>query len=542
MKEMYSWRVILLSFGVAFLGSYCAITACEQYRLTRIGIVQSRFVSSILYLLIMAVCLGGVGIFCMHFIGMSALKLEDHEGNNVPIRYNIGMTVLSLIMVLMFSTLGFYIGSHDQVFMKTKKQIVDMFVLDSEHMSMKKIKHISPYQVLSIILTRKPQHLLAGGLVTGSGVVVMHYIGMYAMVFPGHIVWDAGIIAASCIIAFIASTAAFWILFRLLSIYPNKENLRIMCALTMAIAVCGMHYCGMGAAKMVLDPDTKVENHTSFDTYSTFFAGVLSAAIVATVAIMIALGDLRNSVLKLAYELGRADELVLSIPVAAGSSLERTVSRYILQRKLSQFSLGILNETYRLDEFDGDYDDLSVKKSDNGTEERSIHVGGLNMHKRIGGTSLGGGGGASHCSSPRTSFYMSSAVTKKIVPTNTNTGSDSTVTNGTANETVASGSSTGHGHGHGAGGPADKYRENSVPKADSHDSKDPEEATLAGTVAVSVTGGTGSRRASGSGLASRTGSGTGSGKGENAHGATTSSAVVAAELFNGAMGKDIESQ
>ena len=57
-----------------------------------------------------------------------------------------------------------------------------------------------------------------------------------------------------CSVAFATSFAAYWTQFRLLLIYPDKENLRIASAFTIAIAVCGMHYTGMTAADFVFDP------------------------------------------------------------------------------------------------------------------------------------------------------------------------------------------------------------------------------------------------------------------------------------------------
>ena len=65
------------------------------------------------------------------------------------------------------------------------------------------------------------------------------------MVFEGHIKWNPGIVAASVIIAIIAASAAYWILFRLLSLFPDLEVLRIACAVIMSLAVNGMHYTGM---------------------------------------------------------------------------------------------------------------------------------------------------------------------------------------------------------------------------------------------------------------------------------------------------------
>jgi NO-binding membrane sensor protein with MHYT domain len=363
----YNPSIVTLSFFIAFLGSYGSITACEQYRLTRIGITQSQFLTPSLSFVLMSVSLGGVGIFCMHFIGMSSLSVEDKDGNIVPIRYNTGLTILSLLSVLIFSAAGFKLSSYDTVFMKTKKEIMNMFLLDAKNMSMQKVKNISHFEVVQILATTNPQYLLAGGLVTGSGVVVMHYIGMYAMVFPGHIVWDAGIIAASCIIAFIASTAAFWILFRLLSIYPNKENLRILCALTMAIAVCGMHYCGMGAAKMVLEPHKPVEYVSSFSRLDCYEVGIVCAALVLLFTTMFALSDLRNSVIKLSYEISRADQLILHIPICDAGGMEAQIKRYFVRRKLSGYCLGVLKQEYNFQDLDKEdlldnsmHDDSSV--------------------------------------------------------------------------------------------------------------------------------------------------------------------------------------
>lgn len=49
-------------------------------------------------------------------------------------------------------------------------------------------------------------------------------------------------------IAFVAATAAFWIIFRVLTFWPCVDALRIGSALLMGVAVCGTHYTGMFAA------------------------------------------------------------------------------------------------------------------------------------------------------------------------------------------------------------------------------------------------------------------------------------------------------
>jgi NO-binding membrane sensor protein with MHYT domain len=72
----------------------------------------------------------------------------------------------------------------------------------------------------------------------------MHFLGMWGMSFEGVIVWDKGIIAASVLIALLASTLAQWTLFRLLSLYPKMETLRLGSAFVMAVALWGMHCVG----------------------------------------------------------------------------------------------------------------------------------------------------------------------------------------------------------------------------------------------------------------------------------------------------------
>jgi NO-binding membrane sensor protein with MHYT domain len=361
MIASYSLTIIILSFGIAFIGSYLAISVCELYRQSRVGICESRpYAGGAAYITLMAVSLGGVGMWCMHFIGMFALSVHSHPGDSVDVRYDVGKTLLSLVLVLLFSGLGAFISSHDDVFSKSRKDIVQLFVGDSMTLSIREVKRISFYRMLWIIGTHDPTYLVLGGICTGGGVVVMHYVGMMAMVFKGRIVWNAGVIAASCIIAILAATAAFWILFRFLSVYAQREHLRIGCALTMAVAVCGMHYVGMSAATFERDNSVDVTNSETMSRSQAFLSGVLVAALVGLAAAMVALSELRRTVWKLSYELNRADETITTLPHANPDACASQIRRYISKRKASHVGLGIINNTYAMDCLDDDDDSESV--------------------------------------------------------------------------------------------------------------------------------------------------------------------------------------
>lgn len=262
MRMIYNNNLVFLSYAISFLGAYLTTCLCEQLRAyTLTHHHQNNNNSSQLfrrgnfYFLLMGISLGGVGIWGMHFIGMAAAHILDSKNQIVNFYYNIPITIASMICAILTSALGFAILSNDRLFAKTKSEILEMFADDLRHLSIPELKRVKNLTIMKLILTKDMKYLLIGGMVTGSGVSIMHYVGMSAIVYDGTIEWNAGIVTASVLIAMIAATAAYWILFRLLSIYPHKEYLRLLSAIVMGIAVCGMHYTGMAAATFHPDPN-----------------------------------------------------------------------------------------------------------------------------------------------------------------------------------------------------------------------------------------------------------------------------------------------
>ena len=231
----------------------------------------------------------------MHFVGMSAVTLTNNQGKDLPIQFRVDLTITSLIVVLAFTALGLWIGGRDKAFIQDHQDIVDSFVEDLRRRSIAEIRNMKHKNVLlRDALFRNMPPLLIGGFFIGSGVCVMHYIGMMAMVFDGYMEWSAGIVAASCLIALVAATAALWIMFRLLAMFPNWEVLRFVCAVVMAIAVNGMHYTGMAAATFKYEAGKAANSHH-------FLVGVQLAVMVALIVsvlficfvFIIAVSDLR---------------------------------------------------------------------------------------------------------------------------------------------------------------------------------------------------------------------------------------------------------
>jgi NO-binding membrane sensor protein with MHYT domain len=179
--------------------------------------------------------------------GMGAMHLKDNDGKDITIFFDIGGTVLSLVTSCVFVYIGLRISTRDRVFTKERDDLFKMLLADSQSISMKKAQDKGHLYRMALLKGLEP--LCVGGLFTGLGVCVMHYVGMMSMRGPVDVKWNPGVVAASVLIAVVASTAAFWILFRLLALFPRLEALRIVSAFVMAIAVCGMHYTGMYAAE-----------------------------------------------------------------------------------------------------------------------------------------------------------------------------------------------------------------------------------------------------------------------------------------------------
>lgn len=254
-REAWRWEIIIESFVLAFIGAYSAVSLAEQHRTA--GMLKSKFVPQSAYLVLMSIAIGGGAIWCMHFVGMGAMTLENSSGQTIHARFDIGVTIVSLLTSIVCVYLGLYISSRDKMFTRDREEIFKMIIAEAKGESLKTVQN--KWYVMRRALLSGVGPLLLGGCITGAGVCVMHYIGMTALVAEVDIHWDVGIVCASVIIAVIASTAAFWILFRLLALYPAIESLRLLSAFVAAIAVCGMHYTGMMAASYTSRSDTNRE-------------------------------------------------------------------------------------------------------------------------------------------------------------------------------------------------------------------------------------------------------------------------------------------
>ncbi|HTV32012.1 MAG TPA: diguanylate cyclase [Methylocella sp.] len=117
-----------------------------------------------------------------------------------------------------------------------------------------------------------------GGAMIGAGIATMHYIGMAALRAPAQQHWDARYVLASIAIAVTFTAAAMCILQR----GPALPG-RLMAALLLVLAICGLHFTAMAAITLVPDPFIVVPGHA-------IAPSVLAIAVATVMALIATLG------------------------------------------------------------------------------------------------------------------------------------------------------------------------------------------------------------------------------------------------------------
>jgi hypothetical protein len=221
--------------------------------------------------------------------------------------------------------LGLIISSRDRAYTKSKEGIAEMTLSDASNMTIKEIRETN---FVIMALCKDPYPLILGGFTAAAGILVMHYLGMMAIVFQGTMIVDTGLVAASVIIAIVASVAAFWILFRLLALFPNYESFRLLGSIVMAIAISGMHYTGAAAVNYDYNPNSLVLSYNANNTVSSksaaFTALTVSILFLFFISFMISV-DLRAEKQTRMKVLTEIDALVKGYHTLATRSHEKSI-------------------------------------------------------------------------------------------------------------------------------------------------------------------------------------------------------------------------
>jgi PAS domain S-box-containing protein len=186
----YDPALVALSVAVAIFASWMAL-----HLTARLGQQRTRALR-IVGLITGSLSLG-VGVWAMHFIGMLAFSV-------CTVSYDPSITLWSLLPSVAASALALRVIGGREI---------------------------------------RRWQLIGGGVAVGAGIGAMHYTGMAAMRRAAALRYDPLMFGLSIVVAVALAIAALWVRFRL--------RRTLISAVVMGVAIAGMHYTGMAAARFV---------------------------------------------------------------------------------------------------------------------------------------------------------------------------------------------------------------------------------------------------------------------------------------------------
>ncbi|MGY3486171.1 diguanylate cyclase (GGDEF)-like protein [Bradyrhizobium sp. USDA 4011] len=247
----HDWRLVLLAGLVCFVASIVAVNIFHRA-------IASQARTRLIWIAIAGAAIG-YGIWATHFIAMLAYE------PGVPTGYGIVLTALSLAVAMMLTSGGLGLAASDSG------------------------------------SWRAP----VGGAVIGAGIASMHYLGMWALEVPGHVVWSMDLVAASIVLGMLFGYAALSVAVR----YQDRW-MSLVAALLLTLAIVSHHFTAMGAVEIVPDPLQAPEALS----LSPAFLAIAIAGVALSVLGMSLVGVLADR--RLALRTRRFEEIISQLSLA----------------------------------------------------------------------------------------------------------------------------------------------------------------------------------------------------------------------------------
>jgi PAS domain S-box-containing protein len=234
----YHYGIVAISIALAIIGSFVAYDICLRAR-TSAGAMRSLWLAGA------AVAAGG-SIWSMHFIGMLATRMP------MDVTYDFWWTFLSLVLPIMLTGVGLR---------------------------------------LAVVYPGSIAALLVGGFIMGSGIIVMHYVGMAAMRMDAMVSHDPFLVGLSVVLAVVLSTVALFIAFKPTPSLP----LAAAGAVVMGVAVSSMHYTAMAASRISMSPGLGEHDQAPIPVSLLAFSIFITLSTAILLVLMASRVDRRNA-------------------------------------------------------------------------------------------------------------------------------------------------------------------------------------------------------------------------------------------------------
>ncbi|MEO5806781.1 EAL domain-containing protein [Devosia sp.] len=222
----------------------------------------------------------GFGVWSTHFVAMLAYAI------GMPTGYDVMTTLISLVVAICFAGAGFWWAT---------------------------------------VGARRSDAAL-GGAIAGVGIAAMHYVGMSALKMGGAIIWDPVLVSSSLILGITIGAIALFV-----GSIGHELRWRLVGSLLLTVAICAMHFTGMGAADTShCYPTVSISDATPQNLAFGIAVVSIMILVAALGGIYLDLRDQRRSELEGNRMRGLADAAVEGLIVCDGQSIV-TVNASFLQ-------------------------------------------------------------------------------------------------------------------------------------------------------------------------------------------------------------------
>ncbi|WP_370060349.1 MHYT domain-containing protein [Neptunomonas phycophila] len=229
----YNYWLVALSVLIA------TFTSTMSLHLVAISINNNSHVYQKIAILTSGIAMG-CGIWAMHFIGMIAYHLPT------AIYYDPYITLLSLLPGIIACCVALYLTARKEI---------------------------------------STQTLIAGGIILGSGIGIMHYTGMQAMQMGPMMRYDPAWFLASIVIAVLLAITALLTQFKLRKYLRNRPARVITSGCILGAAISCMHYVGMNSAIFIGEDSYQLDTD---NTETLTFIGIATALVTIAVTMFVA--------------------------------------------------------------------------------------------------------------------------------------------------------------------------------------------------------------------------------------------------------------
>ena len=211
LANQHDWRFVLLAACVCAVASFTSFHIYSHY--TNRTLKSRNDVRRLLWLVLTGISAGS-GIWATHFVAMLAFD------PGLPTNFSVFATVCSLAIAMVVTTAGFWVAAREGA-----------------------------------------HSALIGGCIIGAGIAAMHFVGMQALIVPGKLEWNLGLVAAAVLGGMLLGAMA-------MQVFRQSERHALWAApLLLTLAICFLHFTAMGAVNVVYDPTVivfpnLVEDHT----------------------------------------------------------------------------------------------------------------------------------------------------------------------------------------------------------------------------------------------------------------------------------------